>query len=257
MQEMERTVFDRISVPAGYLAVVLVNYLANALPIGGQTTGEVSARYASLFTPAGFTFSIWGLIYFGLGIYAVYQALPAQKKSDSLAGISRPFLITCFANMAWIIAWHHELVTLALAVMILLLLALLRIYFILNRDNSHASLSRRLCVHVPFSIYLAWITVALLANITVVQVANGWQDAFITGVDWTLIKLAVAIAIGALAVLRQGDVAFVLVIGWAAFGIAAGQADSAAIAGAATLLVYLSVLFAAMGLITDRRAPIA
>ena len=253
MQAKDRKTYERIAVIAAYLGVVIVNYLANAIPIAGRTTGEISDRFASLFTPAGFTFSIWGLIYFGLGIYAVYQALPARKQNGLLARITWPFLISCLANAGWILAWHHEQVSLALAIMVILALALLRIYLLLTGDESDSSMLWKLCVHLPFSIYLAWITVALLANLTVVQVAHHWQDAILGRIDWTLVKLAFAIAIGALAALRNNDFAFVLVIGWAAFGISAGQAGSPVIAGAATLLVYLSVLLAAMSLVRNRQ----
>jgi hypothetical protein len=230
---------------AAFLLVVVVNALANTLPIAGQTTGEVSARYASPFTPAGFTFSIWLVIYVALGAFVIYQALPAQRGNADLAVVSRPFVLGCLANAAWIFAWHYDLLFLSLALMTTLLLTLLVIYRRLHIAEAWATTSQRLFAQGPFSLYAAWIMVATLANISAVQAARGWSDLWLDAVNWTLVKLALAASIGATFALRRGDILFPLVIAWAAIGIMVAQASTPAVAGAAATVALISAILAA------------
>ena len=121
---MRRSISDRGGIILAFIVVIAVNGLANGLPLGGQTTGEVSAKYPSLFTPSGFTFSIWGLIYFGLATFAIYQALPGQRENSSIAKISKLFVANCAANAAWIFFWHYDLLWLSLLMMVAILLTL-------------------------------------------------------------------------------------------------------------------------------------
>ena len=241
---MRRQIADWGGNILGIITVIAINGLANALPINGQGTGQVSAKYESLFTPAGYTFSIWGLIYLSLLAYVVYQALPAQRENALLAKIGPYFLLNCAANSAWIFAWHYELMLLSLFLMLVILGSLIRIYQILGIANGPASPGRRLFVHLPFSIYTGWITVATIANISAVQTAWNWNSLGLAPVSWTLVKLALAGAIGALVVLRRGDIAFALVVAWAAFGIVAGQAAIPEVAGAAAAIGLTALLLA-------------
>jgi hypothetical protein len=118
------------------------------------------------------------------------------------------------------------------------------IYRWLGIANAPISAGQRVCVHLPFSLYTSWITVATIANISAVQTGMGWDTIGTSAVNWTLIKLAIAGAIGAMAVLRRGDIAFALVVAWAALGIVVKQAATPAVAGAAGMLVVLAVLLA-------------
>ncbi len=107
---MQRSVAERTGVIAALVLVLTVNWLANALPLGGLQTGQVSALYESYFTPAGFTFAIWGVIYTGLLLYAIYQALPARRDEARLAGIGRLFVVNSLLNCAWLFAWHWQFI---------------------------------------------------------------------------------------------------------------------------------------------------
>jgi len=238
---MQRRITDWGGNILGLFVVIAVNGMANAIPIGGQTTGQISAKYESLFTPAGYAFSIWGLIYLGLLIYAIYQALPAQRQNVALASINKPFLLNCAANSVWIFAWHYDFVVVSLLLMFVILGTLISIYRKLGIANGPASRSRRLFVHLPFSIYTGWITVATIANISAVQTGLGWDAAGLSAIDWTLIKLAVAGAIAAIVVLRRGDVAYGLVVAWAGYGIVVKQGATAAVAGAAEAVVLVAL----------------
>jgi len=239
-----RKTSDWAGVIAAYALVIAVNAAASIVPIAGKNTGEVSDLYFSLFTPAGYTFAIWGLIYLMLGCYAVYQALPAQRDSERLARISKLFIANCVLNSAWIFAWHYEFIGITLLLMFAILYTLVRIYQQLSIASAAASWSERLFLNVPFSLYTGWITVATIANISALQAAIGANDVWLSETNWTLAKLAVAGAIGATIVLKKLDVVFVLVIAWAAFGIANGQPGSPAVAGAAVTIGCVALLLA-------------
>jgi len=230
---------------AAFVLVLAMNTLSNVLPLNSQTMPEISAKYPSLFTPAGFTFSIWGVIYLGLMIFVIYQALPSQRDNDAISRISRLFQLSCLANAAWIVVWHYDLLWLSLLIMLLLLASLIGIYRQLLDEVEHAPVSQHLALHLPFSLYTGWITVATIANVSVLQTANGWDSAGLTAISWTLMKLAVAGAIGATVISRVGDAVFILVIAWASYGISVMQSATPAVSGAATVLSLLALMLAA------------
>jgi len=237
-----RPASDWLGVIAAYVAVIVVNTLSNALPINGQNMAEISARYPSLFTPAGFTFAIWGVIYLALLIFVVYQALPSQRDNPVLAKLSKAFVLTCVANVAWILVWHYDLLVLSVLVMCALLVTLIGIYRMLARELPTRPATDRWIIGLPFSIYCAWITLATIANLSALQIASGWDDVGLSAINWTLLKLALAGTVGAAVVLRRGDLAFGAVVLWAAYGIAVMQASTPAVAGAATMLAILAAL---------------
>ena len=241
---MKRSVFDWGGNIAAFIAVIFINGLANGIPLNGQNTGEISAKYPSLFTPAGFTFSIWGLIYLSLTAFVIYQALPAQRGNQTLAKITPLFIANCVANAAWIFVWHYDLLWLSLLLMAAILLTLIQIYRTLLAAGPAGSKSEWLFLRLPFSLYTGWITVASIANISCVQIAMGWDNAGLSAVDWTILKLAIAGAVGATVILRLRDIPYVLIIAWAAFGIASKQVAMPEVAGAATMLSVLAVLLA-------------
>lgn len=241
---MQRKVSDWAGNIAALIIVVATNGMANAVPIGGQTTGQVSAKLESLFTPAGFTFGIWGVIYAGLIIFVIYQALPAQRANAAIARIGPMFKLNCLANALWIFAWHYDLLIISFVLMLVILGSLIRIYLDLGIARGPASTGRRFFVHLPFSLYTGWITVATIANLSAVQSGLGLNGAVLDPVSWTLLKLALAGGIGALVILRRGDIAYGAVVAWAGFGILSKQAETAAVAGAATTVVALALFLA-------------
>ena len=231
---MQRTISDWGGNVAALAIVIVVNWLANALPLFGTTTGAVSDKYYSSFTPTGFTFGIWGLIYLLLIVFIVYQALPSQRQNETLARIGPWFKANCAFNALWIVTWHLEWLAVTLLLMIGLLVTLVAIYRIVAEEPWYRQL--------PFSIYTAWIAVALIANISAVQTAFGWNGALVPETTWTLIKLSVAGAVAAIVGLHRKDAPFMLVIGWAAYGIAFEQFLVPTVAGAASAVSYLTQL---------------
>jgi benzodiazapine receptor len=241
---MQRSVSDWGGNIVAYAVMILLNVLSNALPINDQTMPEISAKYPSLFTPAGFTFSIWGVIYLALLVFLVWQALPAQRGNAKIAAISHWFKLNCLVNALWIVVWHYDLVIVSLLVMLAILVTLILVYRSLIATIADAPWAEHLALYLPFSIYTGWITLATIANASVVQTAYGLDDAVLGAVQWTLLKLAAAGAIGATMILRLRDAPFALVIAWGAYGIASMQTGTPAVAGAALTLSLLMLILA-------------
>ena len=233
-----------------FAIVILLNFLSNALPINGQTMPEISAKYPSLFTPAGFTFAIWGAIYLGLLVFVIWQALPAQRSSDKVARMSTWFQVNCLMNAVWIVVWHYDLLVLSLLVMLVILTTLILIYRTLIADIDAAPFTEHLVLYLPFSLYAGWITLATIANASILQTSNGWDYVWLTAVQWTLLKLALAGAIGARMVLKYRDPVFGAVIIWGAYGISAMQSATPSVSGAALTLSLLMALLVGSEFVT-------
>lgn len=223
----------QIAVVIAVLAVIAVNILANALPINGLTTAEISDRFDIFFVPAGYVFSIWGLIYLGLLGYAVYQALPSQANNPSLRGIGWLFVLSCIANIAWIFLWHYEQFALSVVAMVALLVLLIAIYLRLDIGRAKVPTPMKWLVHVPFSIYLGWITVATIANMTSFLDYINWGGWGLSEVAWTVIMLAVAVLVAGAITHTRSDVAYLAVLIWAFAGIALKHQDTGVVSAAA------------------------
>lgn len=205
---------------AALAATLFANYLANALPIGGRRTGEVSDLFPNLFAPAGFTFAIWGVIYLLLIGFAVFQArFWGKPRPAFLENIGWLFVLSCLANAGWLMAFHHLQIGLSMLLMLVLLGCLASIYLRLDTKKSNVSMSERWFVRLPFSVYLGWVTVATIANTTILFVHWGWSGAPGGPQCWTVLTLAAAVGIAWAALWQRRDAAFALVIAWALFGI--------------------------------------
>ncbi len=210
----------------GYILVIVVNGLANALPLNGITTGDISDLYPNYFTPAGFTFGIWGAIYLFLGFFILrqtayyfsYRSLPVEIEK-----IGYLFFFSCLMNIAWIVAWHFLYITLSFIIMLLLLASLVIIYLRL-RDGHLAgrrapSLLDFWSMHAPFRLYLGWITAATLANLTVFLIHRGFDAMTTLGVAWASTMVFVAMILGLLVLIIKRDVIYAGVLLWTFVGI--------------------------------------
>ncbi len=239
--------FKRLINLIAVLVTLLVNGLANALPLNGQTTGAISDRFPVLFTPAGYVFSIWGLIYIGLLAFGIYQALPSQAAQARLEHIGWWFALSCFFNSAWIFLWHFNLFPLTLAAMLGLLLCLLIIYLRLQIGVSPVAGGDLWLVNLPFSIYLGWISVAFIANFAVVLNYTGWNATDLTAVILTLVVLLAGVGLGIAMTLLRQEIAYPLVLVWAYIGIWLKQTlvsplvGMTAVLGAGALLLALGI----------------
>ena len=243
---------DTLRQAVNVLAVVgtiAINGLANALPLNGLTTGEISDRFDVYFVPAGYVFSIWGLIYLALIGFAVYQALPAQRENPRLRRVGYLFAVSCVANVAWLFLWHYERFLLTVVAMGTLLLSLIAIYLRLGIGRTRVPAAERWLVRVPFSIYLGWVTVATIANVTSLLDYVNWSGWGVSPEAWTVIMLIAATGIASAVSLTRGDVAYMLVIVWAFAGIGvkhAGTPVVAIAAWAATVVVGVMLVVGAV-----------
>ncbi|NLF50328.1 MAG: tryptophan-rich sensory protein [Leptolinea sp.] len=216
MKDIARQVIVILSI----LATLVVNTLANALPINGLTTGDVSDRFNVYFVPAGYVFSIWGLIYLGLIAYGIFQALPAQRDNPRLRATGWWVVLGGLANSAWIFLWHYEQFPLTLIAMFTLLVSLIMTYLGLKIGRGIVSKAEFWAVRIPFSVYLGWITVATVANVTSVLDFIKWDRFGLSEGTWLVIMLIVVLAITAAMLFTRRDAAFTVVILWALEGIA-------------------------------------
>jgi hypothetical protein len=206
-----------------FLFMIAVNVLAEVLPLNGKTTGEISDLYPNLFTPAGITFSIWSVIYIFLAGFIIFQATALLKKGHpsrkKIQSISLLFILTCLANAAWMVSWHYRLVTLSVSIMIVLLLSLIMIHEKLHLSLPWKPLNDKLWLDVPFSLYLGWITIATIANISAMLVDLEWNGAGLSETFWTVIMIAAGTLAGLLMIYLKNNVIFALVGVWAFYGI--------------------------------------
>lgn len=232
---MNRDVTRQIAVIASFVMTVVVNALANILPINGRNTGQISDGFPNFFVPAGYVFSIWGLIYLTLLGFVIYQALPSQKTSPLQREIGWWFVASNVANTLWIFCWHYGLFPLSLLMMLALLVSLVAIYTRLDSGRTTVHGMIRWLVYLPFSIYLGWITVAVIPNTSVVLIDLGWNGLGISGPVWATALLAVATVIGTLVGLPRRDWAYAAVLVWAFVGINLKFATIALLANAAVI----------------------
>lgn len=233
-----------------YLATVTANALAAALPLWGRSTGAISDGYPNLFVPAGLTFSIWGVIYLLLGIYAVFQLVGYRPFIER---IGRLYLLASLANIGWILAWHALLPGLSLAIMLVLLLALVAIYLKLFIGRSTGSAAEKWLVHVCFSVYLGWITIATVANVTAVLVHLGWGRFGLSEVGWTIAVIVVATLVTLLVIYRRGDFFYGLVVLWALLGIILKRTVLGGERGIVTAAAVCMGLIASLGAVRARK----
>ncbi|MFO8059818.1 MAG: tryptophan-rich sensory protein, partial [Bacillota bacterium] len=187
---------DRYVNLGAFATMILVNALATLLPLNGRTTGEISQLYPVLITPAPYTFAIWGLIYLLLAGFVIYQFM--RPRDPRLRGFRHLFALSCVFNSAWIFAWHWEGIRLSLAIMLALLATLVTIYANIDAGGRPQSLTTFWILKIPFSIYLAWISVATIVNVSVTLYAAEWDGWGISQTGWTAIMILAAAALAVL-----------------------------------------------------------
>jgi hypothetical protein len=244
-----RRLFLRWANIVAFIITLIVNGLSNTTLIGGRTTAEVSNNYPTLITPAGYVFAIWGIIYVLLGVYLVYQALPSQKDKPFQEQISGLFILVSVFNVIWLFFWQNELLPISVAIIFAFLASLIAIYLRLNIGRSNVGLKEKLCVHVPFSVYLGWVTIATIANIAVTLVSASWDGFGLSPQTWAILVLVVALILDLAVIATRRDIAYSLVFIWALAGIAVNQIANPSIVltaeiGITIITIALAITFA-------------
>jgi benzodiazapine receptor len=231
----------QIQVVVATLVTIIANILADALPLNGQTTAGISNLFDVYFVPAGFTFSIWGIIYLGLIAYTWYQTRRDQSGNSRLAAISGLFVGSCLANIAWLFFWHYNLYALSLVAMLALLVLLIIIYLRLYKSQAGTSRLERWCVDIPFKIYLGWISVATIANVTDVLYYYQWDGGGTDPLIWAQIMLVVGTLLSVIIYLSRRDLVIPLVFVWAYAGIGVKFKEITQMGGSAWAMAILII----------------
>ena len=239
----------------GFLGTVIVNGLANALPINNKTTGELSDQYPNLFVPAGLTFSIWGVIYVLLAIFVIYGLIVAIKKDTQklsfISNIGILFFISCLVNIGWIFAWHYEAVPLSLVLMFLLLTTLITMYLKLRVGKSGSPQIEKYLVHLPFSVYLGWITIATIANVTALLVYLNWNMFGMGEPFWALAVIIIGIGITLSVLLTRNDIFYCLVVDWALLGILIKRLSDSTPVQSVIIVTIVGMVLISIGIIVQ------
>lgn len=199
-----------------FAGMIVMNYLANALPLNGKTTGQLSDSWPNLFVPAGITFSIWGVIYILLLIFCVIQFTTSYQVA--IGRIGWLFGLSCLFNGLWIVAWHYERLPLSLILMAGLLVCLIWINIFI-RDLPDGF------IKAGFGVYLGWICIAAIANVTALLVTQGWQGLAVSEQSWTMIMIVIGAVIVSLTIWRVSNPYIGLAVVWAFAGIMIKRQD--------------------------------
>jgi TspO/MBR family len=199
-----------------FAGMIVMNYLANALPLNNKNTGELSDSFPNLFVPAGITFSIWGIIYLLLMIYCVVQF--TGNDQTTISKISLAFGVSCVLNALWIITWHYGKLPLSLLVMAGMLISLIYINMAI-KDIPFG------IIKAAFGVYLGWICIATIANVTALLVNNNWNGFGASQELWTIIMIAIGALLVSLTIYRISNPFIGLSVIWAFTGIIIKRQD--------------------------------
>lgn len=208
-----------------FVSTVIINYLSNTGALNNTTIGKISRGLNSLFTPAGYAFSIWGLIYILLFGFIIYQArgLFVKVKDDHFVEKTGVwFILSCLLNSAWVFAWIYEYTALSCLFIFGLLFALLKIVLNNNIQVEKTSKAIQYFVGLPFTIYSGWVTVASVANVSSYLVKIDWNGFGLSNQFWTILMINIAVLINVIILYTRKMYGFALVGAWAliAIGIA-------------------------------------
>ncbi len=239
-----------------FALTLIVNGLAGGTTlIGGKLTSAISDSNPTLVTPAGYVFSIWGIIYILLGVFVIFQALPDQKGREYQGEIGWLFVFSSLINIAWLFLWQFEYLAFSVGLMFLLLMALIAIYLRLGIGKSLVPLRERLAVHLPFSVYLGWITIATIANVSVTLVSVGWDGFGIAAETWAILVMVIALMISLLVTVTRRDLAYGMVIIWALIGISVKQSGNQNVVTTAEISALIVAIGLALSVLIPRLRP--
>jgi len=212
--------YIKVIASVSFAAMIVINILANVVPFNGMTTVEISDLYPTLFTPADYTFSIWGVIYVLLALFSVYQMDLFHKNPDNQKmqkQIRKLFIILNFSNAGWILAWHYEFMALSVMLIVIILICLILVNMVFQSET--LTNKDKLFIRLPFRIYFGWITVATVSNIAALLVSVQWGSGGIKKSIWTIIILIAIMVFVVLWSLLYSDTAYCITIIWAFAGL--------------------------------------
>lgn len=237
----------QISNAIALVATVIINYLSNTGVFNNETMATISAKYQNLFTPAGYAFSIWGLIYLGLFGFVIFNG-PFTKetiqKNQVIEKVGWWFVISCIVNSFWVIAWLYEYTFITILLMGLLFISLLKIILNTKDELLKSSFQTTLFLKLPFYIYSGWVSVALIADVAAYLKKIDWNGFGMSETTWTVLMFCIATIIHLFMIWKRNMPAFGMVAVWALIAIAVANK-------AVNNIVYWSAIIFAIFIFTN------
>ena len=224
---------------------IIFNYLSNTGIFNGKTIANVSNQYHNLFTPAGYAFSIWGIIYILLIGFVFYTGRslfnPSKNEGDDFVEkIGWWFVVSCLANCTWIVTWLYGFTGLSVVVLLLSLISLLKILLEALKYNSGTA--QKWFINIPFQIYTGWVSVALIAAVSAWLTKINWTGFGISEVIWTIILMIIATLIHLFMTWKKDAPIFAFVAVWALIAIAVANKEGSSEIYF-TALIFAGLLF--------------
>lgn len=235
-----------LAAPAAFLALLSFSVLSVTLPLGGRALPELAALTENVFSPARFVHAVWLVILSGLGAFVLYQFLPSQGRIPGRRRASLLFSVACLLNVAWLTAWHFQWTGLSVAIMGALLVCVFLIYLQVTARSAEATLARRLMSVLPFRLYLGWLLMTTLFNVSAAFSGGAPAPAGLSATAWAFSLFGVTFGLGLLFLFLKNDLFVNLMLIWGLIGVAAGQAgNTAVVAGAAgsAALLFLALVW--------------
>ena len=267
---MQNDKLRQFAVLFSIITMIVMNYLSNVRAFGGKTNAEISDKYHTLITPAGYAFSIWGVIFLGLLAFGVYQGLGSQRTNPRFRAVGWWVVLNALCNAIWSPLFNNERIGIALLVILVMLFSLAIIeQHLLARPNvpfiatnpdatlpeSSASPTETWLARIPFSIYFGWLTVATILNVAVYLKSTNFDLLGLNEQTWAIAMLIVGLLVGAIVFNRFRSIAYILVFAWAYRAIAVEQADYSSIQIVAGAGVVVATVLVILGLIS-RKTPV-
>lgn len=209
------------------LALVFWNYYSNTGAINNKTVGSVSDNLDNLFTPAGYAFAIWGIIYLGLlvlGIYMVVCAFKSDNNNEFIAKAAPTLILAHLGNAVWLWFWLNEEAGISVIVMLFILGMLTLTVLRLNMQRWDAPLKFIALVWWPIGLYFGWISVATIANISSYLGKLNWTGG-ISEIAWTIIMIFIATLLALFMIFNRNMREYGAVFMWAFVAIAVRHSD--------------------------------
>lgn len=226
-----------------FAAMIIVNALANIIPIGGNTTAQVSEKYQNLFTPAPITFAVWGLIYAMMALFVLYQwgILDHGIYSENVReDVGIWFTVSCVLNIAWVFLWHFGLIAMSAVAIILLMCSLMMV--ITRLDGAGDKFLQKFVTRTGFSVYFGWIIAATIANISVLLTKVGWGGWGLSAAFWTSAVLLIGAAIAVCVVVFGKNRVAGIAVMWAYAGILIRHISPSYLNGAYPVVIAMAFI---------------
>lgn len=219
-------------------------FTGDIFAVNGMAVGEVSDAFFGdvLIIPAGFAFSIWGLIYFGILALAVAQAWPGHGDNPHFEEARIPLIANMICNFGWIVFWQSLVFPVATAILVLQFATAVWLYYAMGIPSRPAFSKVETWIRPAMSLYLGWLTVATVVGVAVLLNYWEWGAFGLSMGAWVSIMLVIVAAVGFALTLWWDDPVYTLALVWGLIGVAL-RPDQA---GVVMVTAVVAVLFLAL-----------